>query len=469
MAKLTFLGAAQQVTGSCYLLETPALGRVLLDCGMHQGADHDHGEAQPGTHLTFAPDKIDAVILSHAHLDHSGLLPVLANQGFHGPIYCTRATARMLDVMLHDSAGIYEKDLEYDNLRRQRQGQAPLKPTYTKRDVEKVLKLCKPIRYGECLPLGKGGTLCFHDAGHILGSAITELKFPDGNKERTLVFSGDLGKRHSVLMNPPSVLTHADIVLMEGTYGNRDHRPLQDTVDQFEKILHATWATQGNVLIPAFAIGRTQEILFHLGQLHSAGKLDGWQVFLDSPMGIKITNIYEDCADVMDDAEGCRLRETLAPSMKQFLPSLRYAKSPEESRMINGIKHGAIIIAGSGMCTGGRIRHHLKHRIWNQVNTVVFCGFQARGTLGRQLVDGAKRVSMFGSEFVVRARIETLGGFSAHAGQSELMDWAEHFKPMPRLMLIHGEAATLETLAARLWEAKGIKAEIPQRGQTIEF
>ena len=467
MANLTFLGAAQQVTGSCYLLETAALGRVLLDCGMHQGKDHDDHDLS--ARMTFKPETIDAVILSHAHLDHSGMLPVLVSQGFTGPIYCTKATARMLEVMLLDSAGLYEKDLEYDNIRRQRRGEQPLQPAYTRRDVAKVLALCKPIRYLECLPLGKGASVCFHDAGHILGSAITELKVPEQGVERTLVFSGDLGKRTSVLMNEPTLLTKADIVLMEGTYGNRDHRPMQATIAQFETLLHETWAAKGNVLIPAFAIGRTQEILVHLGLLHDAGKLDNWQVFLDSPMAIQITNLYEECSELLDPDDGCRLRDKISPSMKHLLPSLRYAKTPEESRAINRVDHGAIIIAGSGMCTGGRIRHHLKQRIWNERNTLLFAGFQAQGTLGRVIVNGAKKIMMFGDEFAVRARVETLGGFSAHAGQSELIDWIGHFNPTPRVMLIHGEADTLEVLSATLLKEKGIKSEVPAHGQTIQF
>ncbi|MEY4642018.1 MAG: hypothetical protein RLZZ227_2012 [Pseudomonadota bacterium] len=467
MAKLTFLGAAQQVTGSCYLLETPTLGRVLLDAGLRQGGDL--GDVDIGEPLAFAPESIDAVILSHAHLDHSGLLPTLVHQGFQGPIYCTKATARLLDIMLNDAAGLYERDFEYENLRRLRRGAKPLKPAYTKRDVHKVLGMCEPIRYGECLPLGDGASLCFHDAGHILGSAIVEVKFQEGGHTRTLVFSGDLGKRDSVLMQPPATLEQADLVLMEGTYGNRNHRPERETVEQFEAVLHETWEKKGNVLIPAFAIGRTQEILFHLGRLHNAGKLDNWQVFLDSPMAIDVTGIYESCADLLDPEDGQRLKASYGASLKHFLPSLRYAATPDESRAINRVDHGVIIIAGSGMCTGGRIRHHFKQRIWNSRNTIVFAGFQARGTLGRRIVDGAERIHMFGDEFVVRARVETLGGFSAHAGQSELIDWIAQFKNQPRVMLVHGEPTALETLAQRLWEDRRIHTEIPHPGQEINF
>lgn len=467
MAMLTFLGAAQQVTGSCYLLETPALGKVLLDCGMHQGGQGSDRFQEE--HFKFEPDSIDAVILSHAHLDHSGLLPLLVHQGFSGPVYCTRATAHLLNVMLNDSVGLYEKDLEYENIRRKRRGDNLLEPAYNRRDVEKVLKLCNSIRYLECLPVGDSASICFHDAGHILGSAIVEVKFREQGLDKTLVFSGDLGKQNSVLMNDPAKLTEANLVLMEGTYGNRNHRSLQDTVAQLEQILHDTWNRKGIVMIPAFAVGRTQEILYHLGSLRKAGKLDDWQVFLDSPMAIEVTTVYESCADLLDPEDGSRLRAAYGSSMQHFLPSLRYARTPEESMAINKIKQGAIIIAGSGMCTGGRIRHHFKQRIWDERNTVLFAGFQARGTLGRIIVDGAKKIRMFNDEFTIRARIETLGGLSAHAGQSELIDWISNFTSSPRVMLIHGEADTLETLSTQLFKDKAISTEIPFPGQKISF
>jgi metallo-beta-lactamase family protein len=467
MAILTFIGAAQQVTGSCHLLEAPGLGRILLDCGKHQGGDEvERGQSEQ---FPFDPHSIDALILSHAHIDHSGLIPQLVSEGFKGPIYCTLATAKLLGVMLMDNWRLYEKDLEYENLRRQRRGEKPLKATYAQKDVQRALSLCKPIRYRQCLPLQKDATVCFHDAGHILGSAIVEVKFQDDDKSKTLVFSGDIGKRGSPLLNDPSMLKEADLVIMEGTYGNRDHRTLHDTVAELEKILHETWARKGNVLIPAFAVGRTQEILFHLGTLQAAGKLDDWQVYLDSPMAIEITSIYESCFDLLDPEDLKKLERVSAPPIKAFLSGLRYTRTQEESMAINHVKQGALIIAGSGMLTGGRIRHHLKQRIWNDRTTVVFTGFQARGTLGRILVDGVKKITMFGSVFAVKARIETLGGFSAHAGQSELIDWISHFKTHPRVMLVHGEPETLEALATKLKKDKGIKAEIPYAGQIIHF
>lgn len=466
MATITFFGAAQQVTGSCHLVESPALGRVLLDCGMHQGADDV--ESTNEERFGFDPGSIDALILSHAHIDHSGLIPLLVHKGFKGPIYCTRATCRLLKVMLEDAVGIYEKDFEYENLRRLRRGDKPLKPAYTRDDVHKALNLCEPIRYRECFPIA-GGTLCFHDAGHILGSAIVELKFHDQGKDRTLVFSGDLGKRDSVLMNDPAILKEADIVLMEGTYGDRDHRSQQASLVELEAILQETWDARGNVMIPAFAVGRTQELLFHLGTMAADGRLDNWQVFVDSPMATAVTGLYESCMDILDGDDVQKMRQAYGGTLKQYLPKLHFTSSVEESMAINRVKHGAIIIAGSGMCTGGRIRHHFKLRIWEQRNTIIFVGFQARGTLGRILVDGAKKISMFGSEFAVRARIETINGFSAHAGRSELTEWIGAFENDPKVVLVHGEADTLDAFAAHLHKQLGIRAHIPELGETLHF
>ena len=467
MATITFHGAAQEVTGSCHLLESPALGRVLLDCGVRQGGDALNRVQDEG--FPFEPASIDAVILSHVHLDHSGLLPSLVHQGFNGPILCTDSSRGLLRILLEDAAGLYQRDLEHENLRRARSGRELLEAEYDDDDVRKVLQLCQTTPYDTPVPVGSNAVLTFHDAGHILGSAIVELVLTEKGQQRRLVFSGDLGKSNSVLMNDPGILHKADVVLMEGTYGDRDHRSLDASLGQLETILHETWARGGNVMIPAFAVGRSQEVLYHLGCLYHAGRLDPWQVFLDSPMAIEVTEVYDRWLKQLDSKDIRCLDQAGRDSLADFLPTLQLTSGTDASMAINKIKQGAIIIAGSGMCTGGRIRHHFKHRLWREQNTVLFIGFQAKGTLGRLLVDGMKKVRLFGDEYLVRARIETLGGFSAHAGQSELLDWAKQFETNPRFLLVHGEAQALEALSQKLWTDCGIRSEIPARGSTIAF
>jgi len=467
MATLTFYGAAQEVTGSCHLLESKACGRVLLDCGLRQGGDaveRIHNER-----FSFKPDSIDAVVLSHAHLDHCGMLPLLVHQGFQGPIHCTRATADLLPIMLHDAVGLYLRDLERDNLRAERRGRKTREPVYNEEDVERVLKQLQPSRYRKPFKLGHHCTVTLHDAGHILGSAIVEVVLTENAMEKRLVFSGDLGRRGSVLMNDPATLDKADVVLMESTYGDRDHRYEDDSMDELAEILHETWNKGGSVMIPSFAVGRTQEIIFHLGRLHHAGQLDNWEVFLDSPMAIKVTQVYDRWLDIMDGEDTRELSEAHKASLADFLPRLQLTADTEQSMAINRIKGGAIIIAGSGMCTGGRIRHHFKQRIWDDRNTVIFAGFQARGTLGRLLVDGMQTVKLFGEEYAVKARIETLGCFSAHAGQSELVQWANNFDAAARLVLVHGEPTAQDALASLLWEQHQRRAAIPAEGDTLAF
>jgi metallo-beta-lactamase family protein len=467
MATITFLGAAQEVTGSCHLLQSPALGNVLLDCGMHQGGDAV--ERIQDEEFAFDPASIDAVLLSHAHLDHSGMLPRLYREGFRGSVICTRATAELLDVMLHDSVGLYLRDLERTNIRNARRGRSTLEPVFDMDDVEGVLGLCRGHDFSERIQLGEAGTVVFHDAGHILGSSIVEVIVNEQDSSKTLVFSGDLGKRDSVLMNEPVRLEKADVVLMESTYGDREHRGEQDSMIQLRDILQETWKRGGSVMIPAFAVGRTQDLLFHLGCLYQQGELDNWEVFLDSPMAIAVTRVYDRWLDLLDGDEVRHLSDAHKSSLETFLPTLNLAIDTEQSMAINRIKGGAIIIAGSGMCTGGRIRHHFKQRIWDDRNTIIFTGFQAQGTLGRILVDGARRVKLFSEEYVVKASIETLGGLSAHAGQQGLVDWMGNFKPQPRAVLVHGESRAQDALRDRLWKEQGLAVEIPARGQSIVY
>jgi metallo-beta-lactamase family protein len=397
------------------------------------------------------------------------LLPKLVHEGFKGPIYCTEATAELLDIMLHDSAGLYERDLEKDNQRRARKGQKPLKPLYVRNDVLKTLKLCSPQAYNQLCALSDQASVTFHDAGHILGSSIVEIKLHEKGQDKTLVFSGDLGNKDTVLMNDPAILSKADVVLVEGTYGNRNHQPMQETIEEFRQILAETWQRGGNVLIPSFAVGRTQELLFYLGQLARDGELDDWQVILDSPMAINVTKIYDRWMDTLDCQGIKKLCSGDQSLLKDFIPRLILSVTPEESMALNSIKKGAIIIAGSGMCTGGRIRHHLKQRIWNKCNTLLFVGFQARGTLGRILVDRPQYIKLFGEEYAVKADIETLGGFSAHAGQNELVEWIANFENKARTFLVHGEAESLDALSQKLWDELGLSSEIPAPGQSIAF
>lgn len=467
MATLQFLGATGQVTGSCYLIET-AHTRILLECGMFQGDPQT--EETNRKNFAFDPRGIDAVILSHAHLDHSGLLPRLAREGFHGPVYATPATHDLIALMLKDAAHLEEKDTEWENKIRRRAGKQTITPLYTLDDVEAALKLRHPVAYDTRQRLSADIDFRFRDAGHILGSSIVELWIRDNGSTTKLVFSGDLGNKDSFLLRDPAHVDEADVVLMESTYGDRDHRPPQETIEEFRLALQAAAQSGGNVLIPAFAVGRTQEILYLLGRFYQAGELPQRAVFLDSPMAIAATEIYHDHMTLFNRKELAELHRADAANLLAWLPVLRTSRTAEESMAINQITGGAIIIAGSGMCNGGRIRHHLKYNLWRSEAHVIFVGFQARGTPGRALVDGARQMHLMGSEIAVKARIHTLGGFSAHAGQCQLIDWLRGLVARrPRVYLVHGETEKAEILRGRIREEVGLEARIPSMGERIDI
>lgn len=470
MALLNFLGAIQQVTGSCYLIETYDKKNILLECGMQQGGDTNNNDNDnaPRSAFSFNPEHIDAVVISHAHIDHSGMLPRLVSEGFRGPIYATDATCELMELMLLDSAHIQEKDAEWENRWRARRGKKAIKPLYVSKDAERVLKQRRAVDYETPTEIVPGVKVSFHDAGHIIGSAVVKLEFTEPNDSVcTLVFSGDLGSTCSPLMKSPTILKHADVLLLESTYGDRDHRCNEDTLDELAQILQKAHEDGGNVMIPAFSVGRTQDILFHLGRFYQEGRLPQHTVYLDSPMAIRANDIYYRHRDDFDQENRAMLIKHDIHNVDDWLPILKLTPSPQESMAINNVKSGAIIVAGSGMCNGGRIIHHFKHNLWRTDCHIIFTGFQARGTNGRAIVDGAKTVRVFKEDIMVGAQVHTLGGFSAHAGQSQLIEWASHFENRPELHLIHGELDKMEILQSEFKKRLDWDANIPELGDRI--
>lgn len=466
MPTLTFYGATDGVTGSAYLIETER-STILLECGLVQGGREL--EKANRKDFPFAVSGLDAVVLSHAHLDHSGRLPKLVADGYRGSIYTTYPTCELVEILHKDAASLEERDAEWENKRRRRAGKKEIEPLFTLEDVEASLEQYEGIAYDVRETVADGIDICFRDAGHILGSAIVEIYFNENGIEKKLVFSGDLGNSFAALLRDPQTVENADILLLESTYGDRNHRSMDDTLNEFEEIIRTASEAGGNILIPSFAVGRTQEIIFRLGELYQKGYLRHQSVFLDSPMAIATTEVYHQFQDVFNHEDQKVLRKGRYSSLHSFLPVLRYTRSTEESMALNKIEAGAIIIAGSGMCNGGRIRHHLKHNLWKRNSHVVIVGYQAIGTLGRSLVDGAKQFRVGRDEIAVNGTIHTLGGFSAHASQSQLLEWVSHFsQPRPRLFLIHGEDKAKAVLQQEL-SKKGWDSSIPGYGEQVVF
>ncbi|MEK7796960.1 MAG: MBL fold metallo-hydrolase, partial [Pseudomonadota bacterium] len=442
---ISFHGAAGEVTGSC-LLVTVGGKQLLLDCGLIQGSAAE--EARNRRAFPFNPQAIDAVVLSHAHLDHSGRLPLLVKGGFRGPIYTHRATRDLSRIMLLDAAALAERDAMIETRKRQRQARTAVEPLYTRAEAEAAVRQFRALDYDSEQDILPGVRLRLRDAGHILGSAIVELWLTEGTTTRKLVFSGDLGHRGAPILRNPATVREADLVILESTYGDRNHRSWDATWQELGEVFRAATQHAGNILIPAFAIGRTQELLYVFKQHWREWGLDRWTVFLDSPMAIAATEVYAHHANLFNDKDKDRRRRD---GDLFALPNLHFSRTSSQSMAINRIQSGAVIIAGSGMCNGGRIRHHLKHNVWRDQCHVIFTGFQARGTLGRQLVDGAPRVRLWGESIRVAAQLHTIGGLSAHADQEGLLAWYRGFgQPLPPVALVHGEPTAIDGLATRL-------------------
>jgi metallo-beta-lactamase family protein len=461
--QLEFYGAAGEVTGSCHIL-TVGGRRLLLDCGMIQGgAAADERNRAP---FPFDAAQVDAVILSHAHIDHCGRLPLLRKRGFRGPVHANPACRDLVRILLADGATMAERDAERENRRLRKAGDPRrVEPLYTLEDALAVLQLFRTVRYGHAVEVLPGVDLVFRDAGHILGSASVWLRLREGDLERRLVFSGDVGQFDTPILCDPEPGPRADLVLMESTYGDRRHRDREATREEFGAILRAARRDGGNVLIPAFAVGRSQEILYELATHFEAWGLADWQVFLDSPMAIEATEVYWKHANLFDEeAQQWHARARSLPP----LPNLSLSRTADESMAINRITNGAIVIAGSGMCTGGRIVHHLKHNLGRPECDVVFSGFQAQGTTGRAIVDGREVVRIHGEPIKVAARVHTLGGFSAHGDQQDLLRWHAAIPGRPPVWLVHGETAAAAGLREAL-QADGVRAELAVPGLRIDL
>lgn len=463
--KLTFYGAAENVTGSKYLLEA-AGRRLLVDCGMFQERQLSGRNWDP---FPFNPAGLDAVLLTHAHIDHCGLLPRLVRDGFQGPVYCTPATADIARLILLDSAKIQEEDAAFKRRRHEKEGRGHLPPPavlYTAADVEAAVRLFRPVDCGQAVEVG-GVSISFHEAGHVLGSTWIRVRAGTNGSTRTIVFSGDLGRRNTPILRDPEMPADADHVLVESTYGNRDHKPSDAIPELLATIITETRAAGGNVVIPSFALERTQELLYHLSGLLRARRIPRPYVFVDSPMAVRLTEVFQRHPELFDDETRSLLRRGEHPC---DFPGLRMTQSVEQSKAINEVRRGAVIIAGAGMCTGGRIKHHLVANISRPESTILFVGYQANGTLGRAILEGAREVRIHGQPRVVAARIAKINGFSAHGDRNELLGWLSGLQSSPRqTFVVHGEPEASRAFADLLHEKKGWSASVPAYQSSVEL
>ncbi len=464
--KLTFLGAAHEVTGSCTLL-TAAGHAVLIDCGMEQGQDLFENQELP-----VSPSAIDAVLITHAHIDHSGMVPMLYAKGFRGPVFATEETCRLCNIMLRDSAHIQEFEAEWRNRKAKRSGEPLYEPVYTMDDVQGVLEQFVPCRYEEETAVLSGVTVRFTDAGHLLGSSSITVTVTEGSETRRLVFSGDIGNINKPLLKDPCYLSTADYVVMESTYGNRNHsKEKPDYVRELAAVIQRTFDRGGNVVIPAFAVGRTQELLYFIRQIKEQKLVTGhgeFPVIIDSPLAIEATKLFG------PEARNCYDAETVALINQGKnpidFPGLQVSVTADDSKLINADKRSKVIISASGMCEAGRIRHHLKHNLWRRECTILFVGYQTVNTVGWQLLQGASSVKLFGESIEVNAEIAQLHSVSGHADNEGLLRWAAHFHPHPQKIFVnHGDEVACETLAARLQKEQGQQATAPYSGDAWDL
>lgn len=472
--KITFLGATKIVTGSNFLVEA-AGKKFLVDCGMYQGrAELEEDNYNP---FEFNPAEIDFMLLTHAHIDHSGRIPKLYNDGFKGTIYAHKATCDLCSIMLPDSGHIQEMESEWKNKKRQRKGEKPLEPLYTAEDAINCLELFLPIKYDEIIPIDENIYVRFNDAGHMLGSSIIEVWAKEDGKETKAVFSGDIGNNDIPLLNSPTMIENCDYLVMESTYGSRLHMKNDEKAEMFLNIVSETIDNGGTVVIPSFAVGRTQEILYELNKIKEKRNDEEFKrkyktlmsvpVYVDSPLAISATEIFRENTDLFED----EIREAMERGDNPLeFPGLKFARTADESKALNESQEPSIIISASGMCDVGRIKHHLKHNIWNPKSTILFVGYQAPGTLGHLIVNGAEKVKIFGEEFAVNARIEYIEGYSGHADQEWLMNFIYSFITKPKhIFLVHGEEESQEVLKNKILEETGIGVSIPEFGETYEL
>jgi len=456
--KLQFLGAAQNVTGSRHLLEANGT-RLLVDCGLYQ---ERHFQARNWEPFTVPPESIEAVLLTHAHLDHCGLLPKLVKDGFRGKIYCTEATAELTRIILLDSAKLQEEDAEFKRKRHEREGRKGPRlevPLYTVADAEASFLHFSRVEYKQPVEISAGIEATFCEAGHVLGSSIIKVKVSQNGRDRTVLFSGDVGRPHVPIVRDPSLVDEADYVLVESTYGDRVHEEREDTKKTIAGVINSTKQAGGNLVVPSFALERSQELLYYINELLVENAIPHLMVFLDSPMAASITRVFQKHRELYDE----QMKELLKHESSPFdFPGLKMIGTSDESKAINHIKGTVVIIAGSGMCTGGRIKHHLVNNITRRQNTIMFVGYQAAGTLGRQIVDGEKHVRILGQDCPVKARVVRVNGFSAHADKEELLEWLSALKrPPKRVFVVHGESESAGHFADFISEKLGWQVSVP--------